>query len=68
MVKLCLQLILSSEGNFLLMIGSLEVTLELIFTIPSVVQISSIWLRFNLGKSRIGAGIGVKQDSQELNA
>ena len=38
------------------MIGSLEVTHELIFTIPSVIQISlispinSIWLRFNLGK------------------
>ena len=38
------------------MIGSLEVTHELIFTIPSVVQISSISsirLRFNLWKPRI---------------
>ena len=41
------------------MIGSLEVTHELIFTIPSVIQISSISsinsirLRFNLGKSQL---------------
>ena len=35
------------------MIGSLEVTHELIFTIPSVIQIysiNSIRLKFNLGK------------------
>ena len=38
------------------MIGGLEVTHDLIFTIPSVIQISSInsiRLRFNLGKPRI---------------
>ena len=38
------------------MIGSLEVTYELIFTIPSVIQISSInsiRLRFNLVKPRM---------------
>ena len=35
------------------MIGSLEFTHELIFTIPSVIQIStinSIWSRFNLSE------------------
>ena len=32
-----------SQGNFyFLMIGSLEVTHEIIFTIPGVIQISSI--------------------------
>ena len=39
------------------MIGSLEVTHELIFTIPSAIQnssISSIQLRFNVGKPRSG--------------
>ena len=42
------------------MIGSLEVTHELIFTIPSAIQnssissISSIQLRFNVGKRRSG--------------
>ena len=39
--------------HFFLMIGSLEVTHELIFTVPSVIQIrsiNSISLRFNLGK------------------
>ena len=41
-VKNCLQLILLSQGNSFLMIGSLEVTHELIFTIPSVIQINSI--------------------------
>ena len=41
------------------MIGNLEVTHELIFTIPSVTQINSInsinsiRLKFNLGKPRI---------------
>ena len=35
------------------MIGSLEVTHKLIFTIPSVIQINLIWLRLNLGKPRI---------------
>ena len=38
------------------MIGSLEVTHEIIFTIPSVIQISSInsiRLRFNIGKNSI---------------
>ena len=52
-VKVCLQLIVLSQDNFFLTIGSLEVTHELIFTIPSVIQISSInsiWLGFNLGK------------------
>ena len=54
-----LQLILLSRGNFFLMIGSLEVTHELIFTIPSVIQIcsissiNSIQLKFNLGKPRL---------------
>ena len=49
-----------SEVNLFLMIGSLEVTNKLIFTIPSAIQISlfssmnSIQLRFNLGKSQIG--------------
>ena len=54
--KICLQLILLSQGNFFLTIGSLEVMYEFIFTIPSVIQISSIssiWLRFNLGKPRM---------------
>ena len=42
------------------MIGSLEVAHELIFTIPSIIQIcsissvNSIRLRFNLGKPRMG--------------
>ena len=40
------------------MIGSLEITHEFIFTIPSVIQISSIksiQLIFNLGKPRLFA-------------
>ena len=37
-----LQLILLSQGKFFLMTGSLEVTHEIIFTILSVIQISSI--------------------------
>ena len=47
------------SGNLFLMIDSLEVTHELIFTIQSVIQISSISsidsirLRFNLGKPRL---------------
>ena len=44
------------QSNFFLMIGSLEVTHELIFTIPSVIQIcsiNSIRLRFNLEKPQI---------------
>ena len=58
-VKICLQLILLSQDNLFLMIGSLEVMQELIFTIPSVIQISSIssinsiWLRFNFGKPQM---------------
>ena len=55
-VKMSLQLILLSQGNFFLMIDSLEVTHEMIFTIPSAIQISpinSIQLRFNLGKPRM---------------
>ena len=42
-----------SPGNLFLVIGSLEVIDKLIFTIPSVIQISSInsiHLRFILGK------------------
>ena len=39
--------------QFFLDIGSLEVMHELILTIPSVIQISSIQLRFSLGKPRI---------------
>ena len=49
-VKVCLQLIPLSQGNLFLMIGSLEVMHELIFTILSVIQISSfnsIRLGFN---------------------
>ena len=41
-VKICQQLILLSQGNFLLIISSLEVMHEIIFTIPSVIYISSI--------------------------
>ena len=44
------------------MIGSLEVTHELIFTIPSVIQMSSfnsIPLRFNLGKPQLSEGLNV---------
>ena len=41
-VNICLQPIILSQGKFFLMIGSLEVTHELLFTIPSVIQISSI--------------------------
>ena len=55
-VTICLQLILLSQNKFFLMIGSLEVTHELIFTIPSVIQISSInSIRriFDLGKPRM---------------
>ena len=58
--KQFLQLILLSQGNFFLMIGSLEVTHDLIFAIPSVTQISSInsiRLIFNLGKPRLCACI-----------
>ena len=54
--KICLQLIPLSQGNFFLMIGSLEVTHELIFAIPSVIEISSInsvRLRINLGKPQL---------------
>ena len=46
-----------------MMIGSLEITHELIFTIASVIQIctissiNSIQLRFNLGKPRINTCI-----------
>ena len=46
-------------GQLVLMIGSSEVTHELIFTIPSVIQIctissiNSIRLRFNLEKPRL---------------
>ena len=50
--KMCLQL---SQANSFLQISSLEVMHNLIFTIPSVIQISlinSIRLRFNLGKPR----------------
>ena len=53
--KIYLKLILLSQGIFFLMAGSLEVTHEVIFTIPNVIQISlissinSIRLRFNLG-------------------
>ena len=50
-----MQPFLLSQGNFFLMIGHLEVTHKLIFTIPSVIHISlisSIQLRFNLGKPR----------------
>ena len=58
-VKNCLQPILLSEGNFFLMIGSLEVMHEIIFIIPSVFQISisSIRLRFNLRKPRLSCVI-----------
>ena len=55
-VKICLQQILLLQGKFFLLIGSLEVTHKLIFTIPNVIQISSInsiWFRFNLGKPRL---------------
>ena len=55
-VKICLQLILLSQGNFFLKICSLKVTHELIFTIPSVIQISSfnsIRHRFNLRKPQL---------------
>ena len=58
-VKIYLKLILLSQGNFFLMTGSLEVTHEVIFTIPSVIQISSISsinsirLRYNLGKPQL---------------
>ena len=54
-VKFCLQLIPLSQGNLFLMVGSLEVMHELIFTVPSVIQINSvssinsIRVRFNLG-------------------
>ena len=41
-VTFYLQLILVLQGNFFLMIGSLEVTHEIISTILSVIQISSI--------------------------
>ena len=42
---MCLQLILLSQQIFLLMIGSLEVTHEIIFTFHNVIQISSInWI------------------------
>ena len=41
-IKICPQLILLSQGSFFLMIGSLEVTHDIIFTIPSVIQISLI--------------------------
>ena len=44
-VKVCLQLILLSQGNFFLMIDSLEIMHEILFTIPSIIQISSINLR-----------------------
>ena len=47
-----------------LMIGSLEVTHELLFTIPSVTEISSISsirLRFNLGKPRLSLTSRVTQ-------
>ena len=55
-VKIYLQLIQLSQGKLFLMIGSLEAMHELIFTIPSVIQIcsiSSIRLRFNLGKPQL---------------
>ena len=55
-VTFYLQLILVSQGNFFLMIGSLEVMHEIISTILSVIQISSInsiRVRFNLGKPRL---------------
>ena len=58
-VKIYLKLILLSQGNFFLMTGSLEVMHEVIFTIPSVIQISSISsinsirLRYNLGKPQL---------------
>ena len=49
-VKICLQLILLSEGNFFLMIGSLEVTHGLILTVSfKLAQL----LRFNLGKPQL---------------
>ena len=54
-----LQLILLSQGKCFLKTGSLEVMHEIIFTIPSVIQfssissINSIGLRFNLGKTRL---------------
>ena len=52
-VKICLQL---SQDNFFLMIGSLEVMHEIIFTIPSVIQISSInSIRLNIGKPRMNS-------------
>ena len=41
-IKICLQLILLTQGNLFLMIGSLEVAHELMFTIPSVIQIHLI--------------------------
>ena len=53
-VNICLQPIILSQGKFFLMIGSLEVTHELLFTIPSVIQISSInWIWLNLVKTWI---------------
>ena len=53
-VNIGLQLILLSEGNFFLMIGSMEVTHEITFTIPSVIQLTQLTqLRFNLGKPQI---------------
>ena len=58
-VKNYLHIVPISQGSLFLMIGSLEVMHELMFTIPSVIQISSIGsinsilLRFNLGKPRI---------------
>ena len=54
------------------MIGSLEVTHELIFTIPSVIQIcsnssiNSIRLRFYLGKPRIDIQTLITQNVEEV--
>ena len=54
--KIYLQLIILSQGDLFLMVSSLGVMHELILTIPSDIQISSInsiRFRFNLGETSI---------------
>ena len=54
--------------HFFLIMGSLEVTHEQIFTIPSAIQISSIssiQLRFNLRKPQLDYSLAYKVSASE---